>query len=238
MEKQERNWSKKARWVSLAAVVAGILIIVGAVVALRGRDSCQIKEPVSISINGMLCQYPDGLQLQHKDGHTFLKEKFNARLLETFPLILDKSGELLLQKSMIWTQTKEEHVLRLDYFSRVEQLEDNVVLSRGQTRVEGADGFLYDGEDTYIFLESAQLTWNKEQKRTIEPLTIVQVVYGEYIHIYGPGQEPLFEELSTEEVTAEFDSQKRINLATDRYFMPNGVWRLLFLPIEQLDTIK
>lgn len=238
MKKQGKGWSVKARVISIAAVAAGVLMIIGAVVALRGRDSCQVEEAAGLSVNGVAFQWPDGLRLLHRDGHTWLREENGERNLETFPLVLEESGGLLLQKSMIWTQTAEDKVLRLDYFSRVEKEEGGVTLSRGQARAEHADGFLYDGEDTYIFLESAKLTWNGEQERTVEPLTVVQVGYRNYIHIYGPGMEPIFEELATEEVTAEFTGQKRMNLATDRYFMPNGAWRLLFMPMDRLNTIK
>lgn len=237
MKKQGKR-QHKTLLVSAIAVAAGLAVVAGALVALRGRDSCRAEGAVSVSVNGMVFRWPEGLLLLHNDGGTYLKDREGKRRLDSYPLILEDSGELLLQRSMIWTQTGEDRIKRLDYFGRVGLEEDGAVLSRGQAEARGADGFLYDGEDTYIFLEPVELSWNGERSMTLEPLTVVQVGYRQYIHIYGPGMEPIFEELTQEEVLVRFAGGKRANLATDLYFMPNGTWRLLFMSMELLEAIK
>lgn len=228
----------KAVLVSAIAVVAGLAVVIGALVALRGRDSCQLEGAVSVSINGMVFRWPEGALLLHGDSGTRLRDAEGEHDLDSYPLILEDSGEVLLQRSMIWTQTGQDRIQRLDYFGRVRREGDQTILSRGQAQVEGADGFLYDGEDTYIFLEPVELVWNGERSMELEPLTVVQVGYRQYIHIYGPGMEPVFEDLTQEEVSARFAGGNRANLATDLYFMPNGAWRLLFMSMELLEAIK
>ena len=99
------------------------------------------------------------------------------------------------------------------------------------------DGFIFDNEDTYIFLEAAELSYG-ETRIAIEPLTIVQVSYMEYLQIFGPGVEPRFEEFESDEVTAVFENGKRVNLATDRFYDKNGVCRLLFMPLEALPEME
>lgn len=59
----------------------------------------------------------------------------------------------------------------------------------------------------------------------------------DYLELYGPGIEPVAEEIGTEEVVAEFEDGRKVNLSTDRYYMRNGVWRLLFLPLEGLSEM-
>ena len=69
-------------------------------------------------------------------------------------------------------------------------------------------------------------------------MTVVQVVYRDYIQIYGPGLENETEDLNSDAVTAVFENEKRVNLATDRYYAVNGSWRLLFLPLDVLQAAE
>lgn len=236
-----KKWEKRKlkTWtVAVAVPAAALVIIIGAVAALRGRDSFQVEEPASISVNGVTFRWPAGVRLLHRGDHTYLKGSEGEQDMEDFPLVLEESGSLRLQKSMIWTQTREDKIRRLDYFSGISFGEEGTVLSGRQSRVEGADGFLYDGEDTYVFLEPVELVWNRDQRMELEPLTVVQVGYRQYVHIYGPGMEPVFEDLTEEEVSACFGGGNRVNLATDLYYMPNGTWRLLLMSMEVLEAVK
>lgn len=247
MRKQERNgvkmrmtgkkFSKRSILISIAVAAAAVIVILCAIAALRGRDRLILEEPVYTVINGMKMEWPEGAYLVRNDGITMMKNGKARQNFQRYPLITEEDGTIVLQKSCSYNRTSDEMIYRLDYFSTVSKDEKGIVISRGGKETRDISGFIYDNEDTYVFLENAVLSWEGESV-FIEPLTIVQVSYMNYLQIFGPGLTPRFEWLETDTVTAEFESGKRLNLATDRYYMQNSSWRLLFLPLEALPEMK
>lgn len=229
--------NRKSRLISLAAAAAGVLVIISAVAALRGRDTLLIREPVYTSINGIRMDLEEGVKLSHKDDTTTLNISGTKQNMENFPLITADETSIILQKSYSWNRTADEGIYRLDYFTTVSRDGEGILIKRREKESRDISGFLYDNGDTYVFLEPVTLSYN-DQTRKLEPMTVVQVSYLGSIQIFGPGTEAVFETVSTEAVTAEFAGGKRVNLATDRYYMINGSWRLLFLPLDVLPEMK
>lgn len=219
--------------ISAIAAAACAAVVFCAVAALKGRDSMELESPVYTAVNGYRVTWDTG-RLVRQDGVTYIRQGRKLHPFEDQPLIKTDESAVILQKSCSWHRTAEDMFYRVDYFTTAEREEDGVVLNRRGKEIKAADGFLYDNEDTYLFLESAELSF-EEERIAIEPMTIVQVSYMDYIQIFGPGRDPRFCRLEKETpVTAEFESGRRLNLSTDRYYMPNGSWRLLFLPLDTL----
>ena len=227
----------KSILISGAAAAAVVIVILCAVAALLGRDRMNLKEPVYTAVNGEKMEWPQGAELIRRKGKTLLKSGRSEQDFQRYPLITEEDGRVILQKSCSLNKTSEQLICRLDYFTAISKDEEGILISRRGSETRNADGFIFDNEDTYIFLEAAQLSWGEECIE-IEPLTIVQVTYMEYLQIFGPGIAPRFEELSSDEVTAVFENGKRLNLATDRFYDKNSSCRLLFLPLEALPEIK
>lgn len=238
MRERNRDGSRimkiKRSWlISLAVAAACIVVIFSAFMALRGRDTMTIDEPVHTYVNGARMEWNDGVMLIHKDDMTTLKASGSKSNWEIYPLISEDDTTITLQKSCSWNRISDEAIYRLDYFTTISKDEQGIVLKRRGKENRDISGFVYDNSNTYIFLEPVTLTWG-EEIMDVEPMTIVQVSYRSDIHIFGPGVEPRFENISTDEVMAEFSDGKKVNLAVDRYYMVNGSWRLLFLPLELL----
>ena len=197
----------------------------------------KIDEPVYTSVNGARMEWNDGVTLVHKDDATTLKGSGAEGNWETYPLISQDDTAVKLQKTCSWNRTSDEAIYRLDYFTVVAKDGQGIVLKRRGKENRDISGFIYDNNNTYMFLEPVTLSWG-EKSLELEPMTIVQVSYRTDIHIFGPGVEPVFEDISTDEVTAQFSDGKQVNLATDRLYMVNGSWRLLFLPLELLPEME
>lgn len=212
------------------------MVIVSAVVALWGRDTYKLEETAYLCINGNRLDLEGNVRLYHKDDKTTLSAFGKKYEMESFPLVLNDSSSVLLQNSCSLTRTSDDSIFRVDYFSEIGRDEDGLFIGRRGKKSHDISGFLYDNGDTYVFLEPVTLSYN-DKTVELEPMTVVQATYLGAIQIYGPGREPEAEYLNTEAVTAEFAGGKRVNLATDRYYMVNGSWRLLFLPLEVLQGI-
>lgn len=213
-------------------IAAVVIVIVSAVTALRGRDRTVVEEASYTCINGMRLDFGTGVILNHRDDSTKLDAGNGEMSFKGYPLILE-GGSILLQDSCSLNSIEDDSIYRLDYFTQVENKGDGILLSRRGQEVNDVSGFIYDNRDTYVFLSPAELSFNNKTL-SIRPMTIVQVTYMQDIQIFGPGMEPVFEILETEEVMAEFENHKKLNLAMDRFYQVNGTWRLLFLPLDSL----
>ncbi len=241
--KKSRRRSRKMKRLLRAFAAALIVLMVGAVIiggalyVLREKDSMRLTENVYMGSHGAQVVWNAGSQLIRQEDKTLIKAKGETREFEHYPLIGLTSGDIYLQKSMLWTQIAEDKVMRMDYFGKISQTEGGITLSRGTNQVTGVDGFLFDCADTYIFLQEAELTWNGDRQMTVSPMTVVITDYMGQIEIYGPDTEPIFSVLTEEDVEASFGNGKKINLATDQFFMQNGTWRLLFMALDRLNPI-
>ena len=223
--------------ISAAVAAAAAIVIICAIAALLGRDRMTVEESVYTVINGEKMEWSDGVTLIRRKGKTLLKSGEYEQDFQRYPLIAEQDGKIILQKSCSLNRTSENTITRLDYFTIVSREEEGILVRRGDRETRDVDGFIFDNEDTYVFLEDAILSWGEECIQ-IEPLTIVQVSYMEYLQIFGPGITPRFEWLASDTVTAEFENGKRLNLATDRFYDKNSSCRLLFLPLEALPEMK
>lgn len=232
-KREHRNWNARTVLVPAAVIAGAVVMIVSAVAALKGRDALKIDQAVYTCVNGMKLSLGEKVKLTRKDGTTYLKSGRKKENLQSFPLITEEDGSIILQKSCSWTTTSNDEFYRVDYFTAVTKEDDGIVMRRRGKEVRETSGFLYDNDDTYLFLEEALLQLGDRQIY-IAPMTVVQVDYLSHIQMFGPGVEPFFEYLDQNNVVAEFGNGKKVDLAIDRYYMENGSWRLLFMPLDIL----
>lgn len=242
MKKQEENGSrkrlsKKSIKISIAVIAAAAVILISAAAALRERDTVRIEESVYTYINGMKISWPEGAVLTKRDGRVYMKGKTGRQAVEEYPLLWEEAPEILLQKSCSWNSTVNDDIYRADYYTKITKAEDGIHVSRRKNEVLNPGGFLYDNSNTYVFLEKVDLKWGEKEVR-IEPGTVVQVSYGQYIQIYRQGMEVIYDTEGTEEVIALTDTGRTINLSTDTYYMETGAWRLLFTPLDIFEDLQ
>ena len=232
-KREVKNLNPKAILIPAAVLAGAVIVIISAVAALRGRDTLQIGQEAYTCINGVKISLGEGLRLTRKDGVTYLGSGRKKEDIQNFPLVTEEDGSIILQKSCSWTTTSDDKFYRVDYFTTVSKEDDSIVMRRRGREVREPSGFLYDNDDTYIFLEEA-LVQLGDRQIYIAPMTVVQVDYLSHIQMFGPDMEPFFEYLDQNNVVAEFGNGKKVDLAIDRYYMENGSWRLLFMPLDIL----
>lgn len=223
--------------ISLAVLAAAVIVIVSALTALRARDTLRVDQPVYTYIGKGRIEWPEGVRLIRRKGVTYIKSGGEKRDLQFCPLVTGDGASIIMQKSCSYNRTADDQFFRTDYFTSVSRDGEELVLRRKGTEVRGLSGFLYDNDDTYVFLESGVLELGGEEIR-ITPMTVVQADYLSSILIFGPGREPFFERLDQDNLMVRLASGRSVDVATDRYYEENGTWRLLFLSLDALPDMK
>lgn len=231
----------KAFLISFLLAAAASAVAFCAYFALRERDSMTVKEPVSVYINGERIRFENGARLLRRDARTKCDNGREIQDIENYPLLTD-GGDIILQKSFSWNKIAGSGIYRVDYFTRLTYQNGKVRMEKRDGSAEAADGFLYDNQDVYIFLEPVTLYIGGEDGKQVklDPMSVVQCVTNfRWMQIYGAGKEPvLLDELENLEVVAVFSNKRKVDLASDLYYMENGAWRLLFMPLESLNGME
>lgn len=137
----------------------------------------------------------------------------------------------------IWYPLENTRCYRIEKFSEIKYEYGTgctTQLPDGSERV--LSGFLYDNQDTYVFLENVTLSYNGES-RELTPLSYVRAHGNGSMDLYLYGQEE-GEIIALEtEPEIRFGNGAKIDLNGDMMFYPNGVWRMLYLVVEYIDPL-
>ena len=118
-------------------------------------------------------------------------------------------------------------VFRLSQFILMAIKNNSVVLQDGSLKAEAADGYLFDGVDTYVFLENTELRWDGGSAE-IPALSYAVARYGNTLQYfdYGTGTSTVVQ-TGESEITASFMNGNVLDLGTDTMKKANGTWYLL-----------
>lgn len=99
-------------------------------------------------------------------------------------------NKVLLPQTDCLQFAAEDKIYRLEYFSTVELVEGGGYrIKDGSTSVVVPDGIIYDGKDTYLFLEPVELTVDEETIK-LPALSMIHAEFANLIEIYPYGYEP------------------------------------------------
>ena len=108
----------------------------------------------------------------------------------------------------------------------------------GSTSVGVPGGIIYDGKDTYLFLEPVKLTVDGEVT-DLPALSMIHATYGNAIEIYPYGYEPSEVALYTDsDVKVTFSEGRTLMPLTDRVLLENQGWQLMCTSYQMLPRIN
>ena len=108
----------------------------------------------------------------------------------------------------------------------------------GSTSVVVPGGIIYDGKDTYLFLEPVELTVDEETIK-LPALSMIHAEFANLIEIYPYGYEPSKMDLYTDsDVKVSFSDGRTLMPLTDRVLLENQGWQLMCTSYQILPRIN
>ena len=216
-----------------------VVIVAMVFIFYREADAYRAQGTLYTYIGEVKTDYPSGTKFQHTDEGTFLK-KAGGQSIGSRPLYMGSDDKMLLPVPYAWvTMTVGNATMcRLESFSTVENGTTSIQLKDEGCVREGASGVLFDGEGTYIFLEPATLDW-EDSFCEVPAMSFVTVQYGSSmnLHLYKNDSADVIS-IDGKEVKASFQNGGAINLGTNKLWLPNGTWLLLFTKPELLPRMN
>ena len=216
-----------------------IVIIILVFIMYREAGAYRAEEKLYTYMGEVQTEYPEGTKFQRTDDATYLKNA-GGQSISSRPLYMGSDDKMLLPVPYAWVQMNVGNaaMYRLETFSTADISTGSVVLKDQKDVREGAGGFLFDGEGTYIFLEPAEIDW-EDDSIEVPAMSFAVVQYGQplNLHVYGEDSARLIS-INEKEVKASFKNGGSVNLGTNKLWLPNGTWLLLFTKPELLPRIN
>lgn len=212
-----------------------IVIVVLVFIFYREAGAYRAQNELYTYIGEVKKTYTAGTKFQHTDEGTFLKNA-KGESISSRPLYVGSDKQIILPVPYAWVTMAPggASMCRLESFSTVSVSDSSIQLKDENQSRDGVSGFLFDGEGTYIFLEPVKLDW-EEESCELPSMSFVTVQYGGSMnfHVYGTNSARLVS-IDGKEVKASFQNGGSISLGTNKLWLPNGTWMLLFTEPELL----
>lgn len=227
---------KKQGLLTAGIMVMTILCIILTFFFQKRVDSVMVPDGLHYYFGEKRIEFPGTCRISYEEGVVRLKNDQELYELDSTPLY-NQEGNVILPYDYIWNNTATGHLFRLEHFSEIKQENSSICLVDGSRRQEKARGFLYDGVDTYIFLEHVTVTAGDTEVQ-LPAMSYAVARYGNTLQYYHPGQDSSTVVRTGEgEQLARLDNGDTLNMGTDTLYLNNGTWQLLVVRPQVLDRM-
>lgn len=238
----KKKWNKKEKIITAAVIAALAGSLSAALIYISHRDILVLKEPVFLSYLGEEYHYQGKTTLKWNKNKMYMENvELNGALTpDGTPLYAEDRESLIATSMMSYTNPDTNYMRRLSYFGRVYSEKGMCLLSvDGRRKMEVNGGYLYDGTNTWIFLEPTTVTVGS-QEITLEPMSYITVKNKDYFYYYSASdKKSVFQEWTGDDITAA-DEEKtwELNLSRDLLTTADGKVQMLIPNPEVLDVIQ
>lgn len=242
IKKDKSKYYKKVpfwiTWIMLAVLV-GTCIFLSTWLKKNTKEYVVHDKFVRYSM-GSKIYYDNDLVLKKKDGITYLDADCTVES-DGSPLVYEGQHKYLLPISMAYLNpNSEEGPKRVNYFSKTicNMDKKKVTVSYNDKDVEIKDGFMYDGNGTFIFMEEVDIVIGT-RRISLSPMSYVRIFYKDSIEILNLKEdEYLYIEINdSNQVIAESKTGYSINIGTN-VMTVDDMPRILFSNIEAMGVLE
>lgn len=226
-------------WALFLIVILSIVLVVTAPVAMvKIRNTHREKEKLYCLFLGEKIYWENGkFEIDDQNRVKFSDAGGKQLNVSGWPFYYEGEDTLFWPFYGIWYPVENTTCARIERFSQIKYEYENgcsIQLQDGSQRQ--LSGFLYDNQDTYVFLENVTLTYN-DQTRGLSPLSYVRVYGNNSMDLYYYGQEE-GEVINFEsDPEIRFSNGVKIDLKGDVMYYPNGIPRMLFVTLEYINPL-
>lgn len=181
----------------------------------------------------------EGTQLKVQEDGSVTLEQSGQNNTVNLPIYLDDSRSVVLPQDMVYYEPRTPITGRIRYFSQVDcTASGSVTITREGKKLNFGQGFLYDCNDFFLFLEPVVVSINGYEIE-IPPLSYVEAVYGSHIMIFNYDTEECTMLDAQSVVTAQpAEGDYVVSLLGDSMTLRDGSRRLLLNRADVLDPMN
>lgn len=189
---------------------------------------------------GQRVQLAEGTRLSRDaEGVTWMSAGELKGEMTSLPVYYEDRQTVVLPQPMIYYAAGSITAVRAECFTELEYLDNGAVTARsGGKEIPLTRGFMYDGEDTYLFLEPVTLSFNG-YRMELGAMSYVVADYQNDVMVYNRADGSMTMEPPTGAVTAAAATgDYTVSLLEDSMTLYDSTKLLLFSRPEQLEGLK
>lgn len=240
--KEKKKFYKKLAfwlpWLTFAVVIV-VAIILMTWVKKNTKEYTPKEKFIRYSMGSKIF-YDEELVLK-RDGDTTYFEFDDSVESDGTPLVYEGSHKYLLPVNMAYINPNAEMgTKRVNYFSTVSwnSEEKKATVAHNDREVDVTEGFMYDGNGTFIFIEETDLVIGS-MKYHMSPMSYVRVYYKDSVEILNllEDEYQYIELTGNKDVTGVCQNGYSINLGTN-VMTVNDAPRILFSNIDAMGVLE
>lgn len=220
--------------------VAGVLLLVLVLLVYWYTDGLASYHPNGEThqyVKGMKIDYTDSAVFREQDGSVYITEGSSKMPAIDVPIVHTGSTDLTLTRNMaVYAPNNGSQISKVNSFTTVSEKDGRTTFAVGKKSASQFGGFLFDGEDLYIFLEDVVLTVGNGDY-PLPAMSYVKVRYGDSVEYHNSQtDEDKVIGIDGVDVIAKTSSY---SLELDKDVLKKGSNKeLLFSAIDVLTTIE
>jgi len=199
----------------LLSIVA-IFAIGAAYMLINKIDKLEITETDMYQyLSGTRYTYNGNLQISRQDDKTFLYNNGKKFSMDSDPIYYTKENKLILPKDMVLVSYDDGRVQKINHFNSISVKDHKYYVNVDGKDTEIRNSFLFDGADTYLFLDNLQLK-HGEVTYNLTPLSYVTFVGNSDLTVYIKEINEIKQDsILNETVTATSNHGYKVDLNSD-----------------------
>lgn len=176
--------------IGIIVVALVILGVAAGIYFMLTIENFKTKEDAFYHVNGVSYEVSKDTKISNETEENKViihkEEDFDLETSFGVPLYYKERDAICLMRQMAFykpDQGSQFMIGKLQHFTEVELSGNAFVIKRHDAVGSESSGFLYDGNDTYIFLEPATVTY-KGKKVKLSPLSYAVVYYDQWMQLY------------------------------------------------------
>lgn len=224
----------------IIAVLCVLICAALSVLFLDHVERYKFKQDAIYFVNGMDYGIQEGSVAEINDEGNAIITLPNKQVLDenTIPAYFYGQNKILLLSKLAYycpSYDAKFSTSKLLPFTQISYNSETLysTLSRNNDKKQEQSGFLFDGYETFVFLEPMKIKYDNKIIN-ISPLSYMMVNYGNWVQLYDPStNDYIYDETSDYVFATNSDQSYSINVAT-RTITFNGKDTLLISNIEMM----
>lgn len=229
----------KSSFIIIPLLVLGIVLVVVLVIMFINKDNqYTFGDDVVQYYAGQEYPVESGAYLSRDlDGKTQMTDSTGTRDITSLAFYQKNENKIILPVDMVYYDPRNEVMGKIDAFSEITISNSGTYAVNGNKEYFMNKGFLYDGEDTYIFLEDITVGISG-YKMDVTPLSYVEAVFQFQITAFDyESKEFVMESTNTEILATVASGDYTVSLLSDMYENNKEEKSLLFTRPDLLDSL-
>lgn len=225
----------------LPAVLAVLLVVIALFVMKSAKTTTFSGQPVQYYVNNAYRLDKDATLYRTKEKKTVMKTSDGSEdVLSSLPIYYEGTTKMLLPENMVYFMPREGEKYRFNYCSEIDIPDNggNIKLYSDDKEKILSKGFVFDGNDIYIFMEDMIVNLNNTDYE-ISAGSYVEANFYEVVQIYNrKSGEFILHQTNSDVIATAVNGDYSISLVGDSMTLKDGTKYLLFTEPELLDPIK